>query len=188
MPKFVGVNISGTVVGHYLPYGGTVLPANFLWCDGQSYLRTAFPALFAAIGTAFGAADATHFNVPDWRSRFMRGSDNMGTGAAGRDPDARGVMNTGGNATGVGSAQSHAFQGHYHPLTDPSFPTTNRSSRGFAAGPAPGDGSDSPGASGSGGRVISLAGTPQTGQQGTINLSTETRPINGNSNFIIAYI
>jgi microcystin-dependent protein len=76
-------------------------------CDGTSYLRTAYPALFTAIGTAYGTVDGTHFNVPDLRGQFLRGRD----GGAGVDPDrtTRTALKTGG-ATGdnVGSAQATA--------------------------------------------------------------------------------
>lgn len=44
---------------------GTVLPSGYLWCDGSSYLRSAYPTLFAAIGTTYGSVDGTHFNVPN---------------------------------------------------------------------------------------------------------------------------
>jgi microcystin-dependent protein len=59
--------------GVVLPFGGAAAPSGFLLCNGASLLRADFPALFAAIGTAFGAADGTHFNVPDMRQRFARG-------------------------------------------------------------------------------------------------------------------
>jgi microcystin-dependent protein len=39
-------------------------PAGYLAEDGTSYLRTTYPGLFAEIGTTFGSADGTHFNVP----------------------------------------------------------------------------------------------------------------------------
>lgn len=59
------------------PFAGTVAPSNWLLCDGASLLRTDYPRLFAVIGTTFGAADGTHFNVPDLRSRAPIG---VGTG------------------------------------------------------------------------------------------------------------
>lgn len=57
--------------GTMLRFGGVGTPAGgFLLCDGSSYLRTDYPALFAVIGTKYGSIDASHFNVPDnggWR-------------------------------------------------------------------------------------------------------------------------
>jgi hypothetical protein len=186
MPKFVGVNISGSIVGHEIPYGGIVLPAFHLWCDGASYLRTAFPVLFAVIGTAHGAVDGTHFNVPDWRSRFMRGCDNMGIGAAGRDPgDGRSAMNVGGNAAGLGSVQVDSHVAHNHQIWGNvgGNPSAGNSFLQFVTQgvdtthsiwpvPSPTYGSRD---------VGSLSPIQNTG-------GTENRPINGNTNFIIAYI
>jgi len=67
------------LIGEIIPYAGTTSPyANYLPCDGSSLLRTDYPDLFAVIGTAFGAADGTHFNLPDLRGRTGIG---VGTGA-----------------------------------------------------------------------------------------------------------
>lgn len=60
----------GAVPGVMFRFAGSVCPSGFLFCDGSSLLRTDYPALFAAIGTTYGAADATHFYLPDnqgWR-------------------------------------------------------------------------------------------------------------------------
>jgi microcystin-dependent protein len=51
----------------------------WLYCNGRSLLRADYPALFTAIGTTFGAADGTHFNVPDALNRYLLGT---GTGKA----------------------------------------------------------------------------------------------------------
>lgn len=99
--------------GVILPYGGTSAPTGYLMCTGGSYLRSGYANLFAVIGTAFGAVDATHFNVPDKRGRVSRGVD----GGAGIDPDAssRTALYTGG-ATGdnVGSYQDDQYKSHNH--------------------------------------------------------------------------
>lgn len=50
-----------------------IAPSGWLLCDGSSYLRSTFPDLFAVIGTSYGAADGTHFSVPDLRQRFGMG-------------------------------------------------------------------------------------------------------------------
>lgn len=70
--------------GVMLPYGGASAPTGWLLCFGQSLLRTDFPDLFTAIGTAYGSADGTHFNVPDLRGRVPAGKDDMGGSAASR--------------------------------------------------------------------------------------------------------
>lgn len=45
--------------------------------DGRSLLRTDHAALFAAIGTRYGAADATHFNIPKMAGLGLIGRDNI---------------------------------------------------------------------------------------------------------------
>lgn len=54
-------------------------PSGWLLCQGQSLLRTDYPALFAAIGTAYGAADSTHFNVPNLKGAVPVGYDSAQT-------------------------------------------------------------------------------------------------------------
>jgi len=56
--------------GVVLPFAGTSAPAGFLLCGGQAVSRATYAALFAAIGTTFGAGDgSTTFNLPDLRGR-----------------------------------------------------------------------------------------------------------------------
>lgn len=70
-------------------FGGSQAPSGSLLCNGAAYSRTAYPALFAAIGTTYGAGDgATTFNVPNLQGRVPVGA---GTGY--------GLGSTGGAAT-----------------------------------------------------------------------------------------
>jgi len=48
-------------------------PAGWLKANGASISRTTYADLFAAIGTTFGSASGSTFNVPDIRGEFMRG-------------------------------------------------------------------------------------------------------------------
>ena len=112
------------LVGSVIPpgtieaFGGGTVPDGWLLCDGSTVNRTTYSALFAAVGTAHGSGNGTTtFHLPDLRGRFLRGADNMGTGAAGRDPDAAGrtAGNSGGNTGNtVGSVQSEATAPHRH--------------------------------------------------------------------------
>ena len=71
--------------GIVFDYAGNTAPTGFLMCYGQAVSRTTYAALFAAIGTAYGAGDgSTTFNVPDCRGRVTAGGDAMGGTAAGR--------------------------------------------------------------------------------------------------------
>lgn len=61
--------------GALMPYAGSAAPTGWLLCQGQSLARGEYPALFTAIGTTYGAADGSHFNVPDMRGRVVAGLD-----------------------------------------------------------------------------------------------------------------
>jgi len=56
-------------------YAGTTAPTGSLLEEGQSLLRTSYAPLFTAIGTTWGAADSTHFNVPNSKGRVDVGRD-----------------------------------------------------------------------------------------------------------------
>lgn len=57
-------------------YGGSSPPAGWLICDGSTVSRGAFPALFAAIGTAYGAGNGTTtFRLPGGNGRTLLGAD-----------------------------------------------------------------------------------------------------------------
>lgn len=112
-------------VGTILSYGGTTAPDGFLICNGASISRAGYPALFAAIGTAFGTVDSNNFNIPDLRGRFVRGLDTNAVGSE-VDPDRddsvdsgvdgkRYALYFGGNkGQNVGSYQKDAFMSHTH--------------------------------------------------------------------------
>lgn len=52
-------------VGAVIDFAGSVLPANYLLCNGAAISRTDFARLFAAIGTTWGVGDgSTTFNLP----------------------------------------------------------------------------------------------------------------------------
>lgn len=95
--------------GAILDYAVASAPAGFLLCYGQAVSRTTYSALFSAIGTVFGAGDAsTTFNLPDYRGRVGFGADNMGGVAASRltnsatgGIDGSAVANSGGEQAHV---------------------------------------------------------------------------------------
>jgi len=71
------------LISGYAPGPGAVIfvakgtaPSGYLKANGAAVSRTAYAALFAAIGTTFGVGDgATTFNLPDFRGEFLRGLD-----------------------------------------------------------------------------------------------------------------
>jgi microcystin-dependent protein len=183
---------SGDVpVGADLLFSGASLPSGYLWCDGSAVSRSTYSALFSAIGSAHGSGDgSTTFNVPDYRGRFIRGTDNMGTGAASRDPGSasRTAMATGGNTgNNVGSIQTDQVQGHWHILADTANSATTQA-LDLGGGSISGTGGANVNA-GNSSRPYNATTmtTDNTGSYGTPRVGTETRPINAYANFIIKY-
>jgi microcystin-dependent protein len=80
----------------------------WLACNGQSLARAAYPDLFAAIGTTYGAPDANSFNAPDYRGRMLVGS---GSGFALND---RGGVADVTLTTAQMPSHAHTDTGHSH--------------------------------------------------------------------------
>ncbi|HHL3632610.1 phage tail protein [Neisseria polysaccharea] len=82
--------------GAVMYFARSTAPDGWLKANGAAVSRTAYAALFAAIGTTYGAGDGrTTFNLPDLRGEFVRGWDD------GRGIDSRRAL---------GSAQSDAIR------------------------------------------------------------------------------
>lgn len=150
--------------GVIMPYGGATAPTGWLLCDGSSKLRADYPALYGAIGDAWGTADGTHFNLPDMRGRFPRGVD----GGIARDPDraSRTACNTGGNTgDNVGTVQTEQYKQHNH-AQQACFPGGTTVSRALNL-------------------FTTIDNNFQTAYSVTDAGGNETRPINANVNYII---
>lgn len=136
-------------------FGGVIVPAGWLLCDGSSVSRTQYASLFAAIQTAYGYGDGvTTFNLPDLRGRFARGVD----GTAGVDPDklTRTAIKIGGSTgNAVGSYQSCASK----------LPVTAFTASGTT-------GTDSPDHSHSGSAASGGGGAGNPNEYGSLNTQT----------------
>lgn len=91
-----GTLYADSPIGTILPFGGADAPAGWMICDGTSLLRASYPELFAVIGTAFGSADSTHFNIPDMRGKFAEGlasGDTLGASKSAGLPNITGHFN-----------------------------------------------------------------------------------------------
>lgn len=143
----------GSPTGTITMYAAVVAPTGWLICDGTSYLRSTYPTLFGIIGTTYGAADGSHFNVPNLGGRVPVGfapvgghtdvsalGNNEGVVAANRRPkhntsitDPTHIHNTqygaagGGGTTGMPGATGNGFIDQIY--------STGAAATGITAGP-----------------------------------------------------
>ena len=60
-----------------VPWTDSSVPSGFLECNGAAVSRTTYSALFAIVGTTYGAGDgSTTFNVPDLQDNVPVGKSN----------------------------------------------------------------------------------------------------------------
>jgi microcystin-dependent protein len=103
-----GSNLTPAGTVGYFP--ANTAPTGWLKANGALVSRTTYAALFAVIGTTYGAGDgSTTFALPDLRGEFVRGWDD------GRGVDA---------ARGLGTAQADVIKpGTFSALSESANPT-----------------------------------------------------------------
>lgn len=150
--------LSGNTANGYNPGDFKIIaqstaPSGFLKCNGAAISRTTYAALFAVIGTMFGAGDgSTTFNLPDLRGEFVRGWD-----------DGRGVD----GARSLGSLQMDQTQGHWHKVHGRSGFTISNGGYVIAIDTGGGSSADANSSYVYAGTIISdgVNGTPRTGSE-----------------------
>ena len=177
-------NVMSNPIGSIIAFSGIKDPApdkftgaQWLLCDGRAVSTSGYSELYLAIGHTFGNGSSMNpsginpaFNLPDFRGRFLRGTDIINGQDAKRDPDAAGrkPMATGGYAGAkVGSVQGHEFAAHSHIIK----PNGDRN------------------LSSEDGPIHQVAADPKFTSNPTMrtqsNGGNETRPINAYVNFLI---
>ena len=133
------VDIGGRTVNDFMPagsvisYAGTAAPTGWLLCFGQLVSRSTYAALFAAIGTTYGAGDgSTTFALPDLRGRAIAGKDDMGGTSANRLTGLTGGVN-GDILGGSGGLETHT-------LTEAQMPAHDHRLYGGTSGDSGGSG------------------------------------------------
>lgn len=69
---------NGVQIGNVIMHIGEFVPRGFLLCDGNTYLRREYPALYSALPPIFRISE-TEFKVPDLRDKLAQGANgNLG--------------------------------------------------------------------------------------------------------------
>jgi len=120
---------SGVPTGVLTMWSTGTAPSGWLLCNGAAVSRTTYAALFAVVGTTFGAGDTTTtFNLPDYRDRMPIGANTIAAsiGATGGSKDAILVSHSHTASTSISDP------GHRH--TVPESTQLLNSGNGFATG------------------------------------------------------
>lgn len=98
--------------GSLMMWPASVAPSGWLLCSGAAISRSTYAALFAVIGTTFGAGDgSTTFNLPDYTNRSPVGAGGLySIGATGGSKDAVVVSHTHtATSTATDSGHTHTY-------------------------------------------------------------------------------
>ena len=69
--------IEGVNTGIIVPWSSASVPTGFLECNGANVSRSTYSALFAVIGTTYGAGDGSStFGLPDLQNNVCVGKSN----------------------------------------------------------------------------------------------------------------
>lgn len=123
VPSYSSSGSVAEITGAIKMWPGSSAPTGYLLCDGSAISRTTYSALFAIMGTTYGAGNgSTTFNLPDLRQRFPLGKAASGTGST--------LGSSGGSIdhTHTGPLHSHTAPSHTH--TIPTAGTFGRVSDG----------------------------------------------------------
>lgn len=146
-------DIEGVNTGIIVPWSDSTVPSGFLNCDGATVSRTTYAALFAVIGTNYGAGDgSTTFGIPDLTDRTPVGKSpnksQFSTGGANTVTSEGNIT----GSTGNFALTTPTIASHNHPRTyRVSAGTTPGRSNGGGNGATATPGNTASGAAGSGG-------------------------------------
>ena len=141
---FDGANltgIEGIPTATIVPWTSASVPSGFLECNGTAVSRSTYSALFAIVGTTYGAGDgSTTFNTPDLQDNTPVGkSNNKALGSTG-GANTVSVTATGnvGGSTANATLSTAQLASHSHPI--PSTQQLNQNGTYSVARPFTGGG------------------------------------------------
>jgi len=109
--------IEGIPTATIVPWSSASVPTGFLECNGQAVSRSTYSALFAIIGTTYGAGDgASTFAVPDLQDNVAVGKSNNKSLASTGGANTVAVVASGnvGGSTANATLSSSQLASHSH--------------------------------------------------------------------------
>ena len=115
--NFDKIDAALSVTGVVQLFAGSSAPNGWLICNGQAVSRTTYAALFAVIGTTYGAGNgSTTFNIPNLVNKTVRGSNSLGK-TGGSDTVKLSTANMPAHTHGGGSLTAASAGAHTHTST-----------------------------------------------------------------------
>ena len=120
--NFSGAALSGVEAvptGTIVPWTAASLPTGFLECNGQAVSRSTYSALFAIVGTTYGAGNGSStFELPDLQNNVPVGkSNNKALASTGGANTVAATGNVGGSTANATLTESQlASHHHSYPL------------------------------------------------------------------------
>jgi len=121
------VDAIGVPIGGIMPFAMNSAPPKWMACNGASLIRDDYDPLFQKIGTTYGAADSSHFSLPDLRGEFVRGYDSSGTIDPGHAFGAKQADLMESHTHSVSGNTGNNNVGHTHTFSDNSSSTNTGS-------------------------------------------------------------
>lgn len=99
--------------GSIMMWPSNTIPSGWALCNGSSYSRSEYAALFSVLGITYGADDNSTFKIPDMRGRFVAGK-----GANGYDELHQPRPGEEGANTVALTANESGLPAHSHPMVE----------------------------------------------------------------------
>ena len=140
---FSGANltgIEGIPTATIVPWSSASVPTGFLECNGQTVSRSTYSALFAIIGTTYGAGDGSStFLVPDLQNNVAVGkSNNKALASTGGANTVASTGNVGGS-TANATLSTAQLASHSHPGGGNPSGAVRGNPMGYSAAVTPGN-------------------------------------------------
>lgn len=152
-------------IGTIIMRASSTVPAGYLYCDGTTYNTTAYAGLWSVIFYTYGGT-GSNFNVPDYRSSFIRGFGSRTVGTVTYTAPALGTVQQ-------DMALTTPLSGYSTPLSSTGFRSCGAGTRDCIARTNQGDPIENP-------TGLNLAYPSGRG-------GTEVRPINQSIYYYIKY-
>ena len=124
--NFDKIDTASSVTGAVQLFAGSSAPSGWLICNGQAISRTTYAALYAVIGTTYGAGDgSTTFNVPNLVNKTVRGSNSLGK-TGGSDTITLSTTNLPAHSHGVGTLATNNTGAHTHGVASAGAASTSK--------------------------------------------------------------